>query len=83
MSCVNFVNFKPVNLIRLLRCVTLYMNVYLRYEREEEFYSIPVTVKCHTLESSLEQFVNDEVMEGENAYYCEKCRESVSLRLFS
>jgi len=46
------------------------------YEREEEFYSIPVTVKCRTLESSLEQFVNDEVMEGENAYYCEKCRES-------
>lgn len=49
-----------------------------RYEREEEFYSIPVTVKCNTLESSLEQFVNDEVMEGENAYYCEKCRETVS-----
>ena len=48
-----------------------------RYEREEEFYSIPVTVKCRTLESSLEQFVNDEIMEGDNAYYCEKCRENV------
>lgn len=50
-----------------------------RYEREEEFYSIPVTVKCRTLESSLEQFVNDEIMEGDNAYYCEKCRENVSV----
>ena len=53
--------------------------LFHRYEREQEFHSIPVTVKCRTLESSLEQYMTDEIMEGDNAYYCEKCRENVSV----
>uniref|UniRef100_A0A7M5XH66 ubiquitinyl hydrolase 1 n=1 Tax=Clytia hemisphaerica TaxID=252671 RepID=A0A7M5XH66_9CNID len=45
------------------------------FERDEPFSSLPVTVKSGNLEASLEQFVHTEVMEGENAYYCEKCRD--------
>ncbi|XP_057299797.1 ubiquitin carboxyl-terminal hydrolase 24-like isoform X2 [Hydractinia symbiolongicarpus] len=45
------------------------------FERDEPFFSLPVTVKCGNLETSLEQFVHNEIMEGENAYYCEKCCE--------
>lgn len=35
---------------------------------------------CQSLEISLDQFVRGEVLEGSNAYYCEKCKEKV-LRL--
>ena len=45
------------------------------FERDEPFFSLPVTVKCGSLELSLEQFVHTEVMEGDNAYFCEKCNE--------
>lgn len=45
------------------------------FERDDDFFSLPVTVKCGSLESSLEQFVHTEIMEGDNAYFCEKCNE--------
>ena len=45
------------------------------FERDEPFFSLPVTVNCGHLEASLEQFVHNEIMEGDNAYYCEKCCE--------
>lgn len=55
-----------------------------RYEREEAFHSLQVTVKSCKLEDSLEQFVNGEILEGDNAYFCEKCNERVSIpALFS
>ena len=50
-----------------------------RYEREEAFHSLQVTVKNARLEDSLEQFVNGEILEGDNAYFCEKCNERVSV----
>lgn len=34
---------------------------------------------CQSLEISLDQFVRGEVLEGSNAYYCEKCKEKVCL----
>ena len=51
----------------------------IRYEREEAFHSLQVTVKNLKLEDSLEQFVNGEILEGDNAYFCEKCNERVSV----
>lgn len=51
----------------------------IRYEREEAFHSLQVTVKNNKLEDSLEQFVNGEILEGDNAYFCEKCNERVSV----
>lgn len=37
---------------------------------------------CQSLEISLDQFVRGEVLEGSNAYYCEKCKEKVFRALF-
>ncbi|XP_041648260.1 ubiquitin carboxyl-terminal hydrolase 24 isoform X3 [Cheilinus undulatus] len=47
-----------------------------RYEREETFMALNLGVTaCQSLEISLDQFVRGEVLEGSNAYYCEKCKE--------
>ena len=49
-----------------------------RYEREETFMALNLGVtSCQSLEISLDQFVRGEVLEGSNAYYCEKCKEKV------
>ena len=44
-----------------------------RYERYEAFLALNLTVKCNNLLQSLDQFVKGELLEGDNAYYCEKC----------
>ncbi|KAB7497647.1 Ubiquitin carboxyl-terminal hydrolase 24, partial [Armadillidium nasatum] len=45
-----------------------------RYEREEPFLALNLTVtKCSDLHDSLDQLVKGELLEGDNAYYCEKC----------
>ncbi|XP_076309376.1 ubiquitin carboxyl-terminal hydrolase 24-like isoform X2 [Tachypleus tridentatus] len=46
-----------------------------RYEREETFMALNLPVKSHSLLDSLEQFVKGELLEGDNAYFCEKCGE--------
>ena len=46
-----------------------------RYEREETFMALNLTVKSNNLQESLDQFVKGELLEGENAYYCEQCDE--------
>lgn len=46
-----------------------------RYEREEAFIALNLTVKNATLQDSLDQFVKGELLEGDNAYFCEKCGE--------
>jgi ubiquitin carboxyl-terminal hydrolase 9/24 len=51
--------------------------LYLRYEREEVFFALNVTVKNNTLQDALAQFVKGELLEGDNAYFCEKCGEKV------
>ena len=50
-----------------------------RSEREEDFYQISVDVKGKgTLEQSLESYVRGELMEGENAYFCESIGQKVT-----
>uniref|UniRef100_A0A914XB29 USP domain-containing protein n=1 Tax=Plectus sambesii TaxID=2011161 RepID=A0A914XB29_9BILA len=44
-----------------------------RYEREEPFYALNLPLRALGLEESLDQFVTGEILEGENAYLCEKC----------
>ena len=51
--------------------------VLLRYEREEAFLALNLTVKNATLQDSLDQFVKGELLEGDNAYFCDKCGEKV------
>ncbi|KAF8564396.1 hypothetical protein P879_09545 [Paragonimus westermani] len=45
-----------------------------RYDREEVFSAINLAIKTHDLHEALNQFVRGEVLDGENAYYCERCR---------
>lgn len=68
-----------VNSGNITWCKLLTRVCFVRYEREEAFYSLPVTVKNLRLEDSLEQFVNGEILEGDNAYFCEKCNERVCM----
>ena len=45
-------------------------------EREETFMAVSVQVKNkHSVMESLESFVQGEMLEGDNAYYCEKCEK--------
>ncbi|KAF8763443.1 Ubiquitin carboxyl-terminal hydrolase 24 like protein [Argiope bruennichi] len=46
-----------------------------RYEREETFMALNLPVKSQNLLDSLDQFVKGELLEGHNAYLCEKCHE--------
>ena len=48
-------------------------------EREETFMTISLQVKNkHSIQESLESFVEGEMLEGDNAYYCEKCEKKVN-----
>ncbi|XP_076051171.1 ubiquitin carboxyl-terminal hydrolase 24-like isoform X2 [Oratosquilla oratoria] len=50
-----------------------------RYEREEPFLALNLTVtKCNDLQDSLDQFVKGEMLEGDNAYFCERCSQKRS-----
>ncbi|CAG0892062.1 unnamed protein product, partial [Darwinula stevensoni] len=49
-----------------------------RYSREESFTSLNIDIRNHsTLLDSLEQYVKGDLLEGDNAYYCEKCDRKV------
>ena len=48
------------------------------YEREEPYLSLSLPVKSkRSLEESLKEFVKGDLLEGDNAYFCEKCDEKV------
>jgi ubiquitin carboxyl-terminal hydrolase 9/24 len=46
-----------------------------RYEREELFQSISLTVTTKVMEEALKEYFKGELLEGDNAYNCEKCDE--------
>ena len=48
------------------------------YEREEVFLGLNLPIKSGNLQESLLQFVKDELLDGDNSYYCEKCNEKRS-----
>jgi len=49
-----------------------------RYSREEDFTLISVDIRhSQNLKESLEQYVIGELLEGPNAYHCEKCDKKV------
>jgi ubiquitin carboxyl-terminal hydrolase 9/24 len=48
-------------------------------EREEPFLAISLQVKNkHSIKESLDSFVEGEMLEGDNAYYCEKCEKKIN-----
>lgn len=53
-----------------------------RYECEESFTTLNVDIRNHqNLLDSMEQYVKGDLLEGANAYHCEKCNKKVSLTL--
>lgn len=53
-------------------------NSVCRYSKEEPFSVISVDIRNHsTLLDSLEQYVKGELLEGADAYHCEKCNKKV------
>lgn len=56
---------------------------YTRYSREEPFTALNVDIrnKQHLYES-LDAFVKGDLLEGANAYHCEKCDKKVCVQVF-
>jgi len=51
-----------------------------RYSKEEPFSVISVDIRNHSnLTDSLEQYVKGELLEGADAYHCDKCNKKVIL----
>jgi ubiquitin carboxyl-terminal hydrolase 9/24 len=49
-----------------------------RYSREEDFTLLSVDIRhSQNLKESLEQYVYGELLDGPNAYFCEKCNKKV------
>lgn len=49
-----------------------------RYSRYESFTAINVDIRNHqNMVESLEQYVKGDLLEGVNAYYCERCDKKV------
>lgn len=50
----------------------------VRYECEESFTTLNVDIRNHqNLLDSMEQYVKGDLLEGANAYHCEKCNKKV------
>lgn len=48
-------------------------------EREEPFLAVSLQVKNKSsIQESLKYYVEGEMLEGDNAYYCEKCEKKVN-----
>lgn len=53
-----------------------------RYECEESFTTLNVDIRNHqNLLDSMEQYVKGDLLEGANAYHCEKCNKKVRTEL--
>lgn len=52
--------------------------ILCRYSKEEPFSVISVDIRNHSnLTDSLEQYVKGELLEGADAYHCDKCNKKV------
>lgn len=52
-----------------------------RYSKEEPFNVVSVDIRNHSsLTDSLEQYVKGDLLEGGDAYYCDKCDKKVRFR---
>ena len=60
-----------------------FLNDFFRYECEESFTTLNVDVRNHqNLLDSLEQYIKGDLLEGANAYRCEKCDKKVCFAYF-
>ena len=57
----------------------MYIGVNVISEREEPFLAISLQVKNKkNIQESLQSFIQGEMLEGDNAYLCERCDKKVS-----
>lgn len=62
-----------------LNVILLLFNFFPRYSKEEPFSVISVDIRNHSnLTDSLEQYVKGEILEGADAYHCDKCNKKVT-----
>jgi ubiquitin carboxyl-terminal hydrolase 9/24 len=55
-----------------------------RYSREEDFTLLSVDIRhSQNLKESLEQYVIGELLDGPNAYFCEKCNKKVKRKMLN
>ncbi len=69
-------------MILLLRTImTIFIfHISLRYSREEPFTALNVEIRNQQhLFESLDAFVKGDLLEGANAYHCEKCDKKVCM----
>lgn len=53
------------------------------YNRQEEFLALNLSVKTFSnLEQSMTQFVKDELLTGDNSYFCENCNHKVNFFVY-
>lgn len=63
--------------VNLLYLITIDYFI-VRYSKEEPFSVISVDIRNHSnLTDSLEQYVKGELLEGADAYHCDKCNKKV------
>ena len=59
--------------------IHVYVISVFRYSREESFTAINADIRLHhNLFESLDSYVKGDLLEGGNAYHCEKCNKKVS-----
>lgn len=72
-------SFRKANL-RLFALSSCFLIIFcaVRYECEESFTTLNVDIRNHqNLLDSMEQYVKGDLLEGANAYHCEKCNKKV------
>jgi ubiquitin C-terminal hydrolase len=59
--------------------ITLYCDWLFRYSKDDPFIALTIDIRNHqNLIESLDQFVKGDLLEGANAYHCDKCNKKVS-----
>lgn len=80
-KCFNSCTKANLRLFTLGSCLALgfFKIIFcLRYECEESFTTLNVDIRNHqNLLDSMEQYVKGDLLEGANAYHCEKCNKKV------
>ena len=59
------------------------MGFLCRYSKDDPFIALTIDIRNHqNLVESLDQFVKGDLLEGANAYHCDKCNKKVVMQLY-
>ena len=85
LCCYLFCNVCVIIILKnCCRVPTVYVKnvLFASYSREEPFTVLNIDIRNQqNLLESLEQYVKGDLLEGANAYHCEKCNKKVGLQL--